>query len=38
MTTVTVVIPSRNDAVMLRTCLALLSRQSRPPREGERDV
>lgn len=33
MPTVSVVIPSRNDAVMLKTCLTLLSRQSRPADE-----
>jgi glycosyltransferase involved in cell wall biosynthesis len=27
------VIPSRNDAAMLKTCLMLLSRQSRPADE-----
>jgi len=31
--TVSVVIPSRNDAAMLKTCLMLLSRQSRPADE-----
>lgn len=33
MSTVSVVIPTRNDAVMLKTCLSLLSRQSRPADE-----
>ncbi|HJV99665.1 MAG TPA: glycosyltransferase family 2 protein [Arthrobacter sp.] len=33
MPTVSVVIPSRNDGVMLKTCLSLLSRQSRPADE-----
>ena len=31
--TVSVVIPSRNDAAMLKTCLSLLSQQSRPADE-----
>lgn len=34
MATVSVVIPSRNDAVMLNKCLALLSLQARPADEG----